>query len=151
MRRVTMLLGLILATIMILPTILSNNTSSQNHRKRSATMAETQHQYSSLVNRIINDIERNPTLKLLSTRHFSTHPDYPKLLQLGKRIVPLAVKDLQEGYDYPLDLLDDLLPDVNLSKLYGRTDYKTSTKLHRAYWLQWWVEYGSTKDWIQYD
>ena len=101
--------------------------------------------YHDLVEEMLRDVDGHPTPS--SSREYVFHPNYPRLIQLGKRVVPLAIADLRADKDYALDVLDDLLPEIDFGRLYGDEHYKWVTERHRAYWLRWWDEHGSKKDW----
>lgn len=105
-------------------------------------------QYDDLVNKLL--ARPNDPNNVSSVLWPDRHKDYlfKEFVLLGKPIVPFLIEDLRaEKSLYLLPLLEEILPDVDLSKVHENQRNPNNTDESRECWLRWWSEEGSRIDW----
>lgn len=119
----------------------------QAEEKDMPTVQET---YNLLVAEMTRDFDADSGVAISSsTAHIYQHPNYRKVVALGKPAVPTVISALRTNQPYAAEFLRGLLPDVHgsLGGLYGDKEWYLNSKKERETWLRWWEEYGSKERW----
>ena len=104
--------------------------------------------YRALAAEMIRDVEKDPRYYVSSNNMYPAHRNFAKIVRLGRPVVPLLIAEMKDGNNrYQSLILDQILPDVDLGKLYGESDYKWHPDIHLKYWLRWWDEVGTAQRW----
>jgi len=104
--------------------------------------------YDEYVVKLSDDYDPTSSAVLSSTISAHNGPNYVALRNLGTGIVPYLIEDLRNnnGY-YPLTLLEELLPDVDLDKVCANSGWRVDASIWRECWLRWWDVEGSQRNW----
>ena len=104
--------------------------------------------YHLLADEMVTDTENDPVFFFWSGNLYAKHKNYSKIIGLGRPVVPILILELRGGDNtYQTDMLDKILPSIDLGNLYNQPDYKNDSHLHRDLWFRWWDEFGSEQRW----
>jgi hypothetical protein len=99
---------------------------------------------------MVRDVENDPRFELSSSTDYSHHPNFQRIIALGRPIVPTLIAEMKAGENrrYHAHVLDLILADVDLGTLYAQPHYfRNTVDLHHDLWLRWWDETGHKQSW----
>jgi hypothetical protein len=81
---------------------------------------------------------RADTLALSSTRQITSHPNYKKIIELGRKVLPLVLQELQDRPTYWFAALEELAPE-------GPRGPFGNFNERRQAWLTWGIQRGELR------